>query len=680
MLDKMTTTKNCLYCDELISINAIKCKHCGSMLSVSPTPTGNLDPFTFTKMSLATHYEILSEIGRGGMASVYKAIQRNLQRTVALKVIHQNLIHDNEFIERFHSEARLAASLNHQNIIAIYDEGIENGVHFIAMEYLDGEDLHKKIQIKGKLSVEQTVQIISSIAESLDYIHKKGLIHRDIKTSNIIITNSQRAVLTDFGIARAVSGSKLSQTGSVLGTPEYMSPEQADGIGAEPRSDLYSLGVVMYECLAGVVPFSGENPIATIYKIINTPHPPLSKFNGSVPVWLQLVVNKSLSKIPQNRFSSGKEFSNALKDKKEIATVEKQFVPLRTQKLNIKDPIIEVFKKDKVKRESKRKVKREEYVVSRNKKPKAIYFIGATIIILLIAIGTMIFRENNFGKTNIEDLIKDAQYMSLSRSDQKMVLSLIESGDNLFNNNQLLQPAGENAFEMFSKVIKIHNTDSYARSKIESIFIKLRSQAKDDLNTGNNGKAEASIDLLKRYYPDRTSDLNKLLQKDENSQLLSKTQQMLSRNNLTLEDLNVIYANLKTEFSSERDNEIAKAYLLQLEDKFKQLGEASFSSNQFQKALQIYEKGREYFVSNSSFLNRINECRRKIQDMSLVEVPNLIGMTVEEASISLVNKGLVVTSLTVAGPLSERGLVVGQRPSAGTRVKHGDPVTLSVGE
>ena len=181
----MTTTRNCPYCDELISINAIKCKHCASMLSNSSTPSGSLDPFTFTKMSLAARYDILSEIGRGGMATVYRAVQKNLQRTVALKVIHQNLIHDQEFLARFHSEARLrGASLNHPNIVSIYDEGIENGVHYIAMEYLDGEDLHKKIKTRGKISIDQTVQVISSIAEALDYIHKRGLIHRDIKTSN----------------------------------------------------------------------------------------------------------------------------------------------------------------------------------------------------------------------------------------------------------------------------------------------------------------------------------------------------------------------------------------------------------------------------------------------------------------------------------------------------------------
>lgn len=311
-------SKRCPYCDELIRANAIKCKHCGSMLNETPTPTGSTDPLTYTKQALAEKYEILEEIGRGGMAVVYKAVQKNLNRTVALKVVHQNLVHDQGFLKRFHREAQLGASLSHNNIVHIYDEGEASGVHFMAMEYLEGTDLHKLIHSKGKLSVDETIKIIAPITEALDYAHSEGLIHRDIKSSNIILSKGNRPVITDFGIAHAVSGTKLTKTGTVIGTPEYMSPEQAEGEKIDGRSDLYSLGVVMYECLTGKVPFKGDNPVTTIYKILHEQPQKAKTINTAIPKWLESVIEKTLSKNPKDRFQSGADIKKALNKKTEV--------------------------------------------------------------------------------------------------------------------------------------------------------------------------------------------------------------------------------------------------------------------------------------------------------------------------------------------------------------------------
>ena len=195
------------------------------------------------------------------MATVYKAIQKNLNRLVALKVVHPNLVHDTEFLNRFHREAQMAASLNHPNIVMIYDVGAINGVHFISMEYLEGEDLQTLIRRSGKISVDDTIHIIAPIAEALDYAHQMGLIHRDVKSANIMITKTRRAVLTDFGIAHPVSGTRLTLAGTIIGTPEYMSPEQAEGKQIDGRSDIFSLGIVMFECLTGTVPFKGDSPL-----------------------------------------------------------------------------------------------------------------------------------------------------------------------------------------------------------------------------------------------------------------------------------------------------------------------------------------------------------------------------------------------------------------------------------
>lgn len=674
----MTTVKNCPYCDELISINAIKCKHCGSMLNEMPNPSQITDPFTYTKMSLSNRYDILSEIGRGGMATVYKAIQRNLQRTVALKVIHQNLVHDKEFIERFHSEARLAASLNHPNIVSIYDEGIENGVHYIAMEYLDGDDLHKKIKTRGKLSIDQTIQIISPIAESLDYIHKRGLIHRDIKTSNIIITNDYRPVLTDFGIARAISGSKLSQTGSVLGTPEYMSPEQADGIGAEPRSDLYSLGVVLYECLTGTVPFTGDNPVATIYKIINAPPPPLSAFNGSMPEWIQTIVEKSLAKHPHNRFLTGKEFSKTLQERKKVNVRDNQTGSPRTQKLDSKELKLTLNKKNKSwKKSTGKRVSGSQNTTSRGKRINANYLIGGTILVLLLVIGYILMKDVIFGNRNIIELIKDANWATLTQSQQNEVLSLIEAGDESFEKNQLLEPFNNNAYQRYKSALKVHPTNSYALVQLGKIFDEIYNAAKEALNEGNNDKVNALISQLKEYYPEEEYKIAALLQGSHSMELLNDSDRLLAKADASLEELNKIYENITAILNTEPDNENAKEAMLKLENKFIDVGNTYIGSNQLQLASNVFQQGKNYFPNNNEINSRLIEIRRRIESENTVEVPNVVGRLESEARNILSSSGLKCEVFGVSGS-GTKGTVVGQNVSAGTRTRRNSPIIINV--
>lgn len=308
-------TKRCPYCNEEILAAARKCKHCKEWLEDPPTTTTSIrNPETLVREALNENYEIEKELGRGGMAIVYKAKQRSLGRDIALKVLPQGVSHDKKMLERFHREARSAARLNHPHIVTIIDEGETNGVHFMAMEYLSGRDLHEMIQEDGRLPCDEAVSIITPIADALAYAHKKDMIHRDVKGSNVMITDIGRPVLMDFGIAYASSEARLTQTGTVLGTPEYMSPEQARGTEVEPRSDLYSLGVVLYEAITGELPHSGGHPMSVVYKVLHEPYKPPRQIRPEIPEWLEQVVAKCLMKDVDDRFSSCDDLAEALRN------------------------------------------------------------------------------------------------------------------------------------------------------------------------------------------------------------------------------------------------------------------------------------------------------------------------------------------------------------------------------
>lgn len=262
-------------------------------------------------------YEIIEPLSQGGMADIYKAWQPSLKRHVALKVLASDLATDAEFVARFQQEAVAAANLNHTNIVTIYDVGSENDYHYIAMELVDGTSLQEHILNHGALDLEQVVGIITQVSAALDYAHDRGLIHRDIKPANVLIENRGRVVLTDFGIAEALSSSSLTATLSgdevIFGTPHYMSPEQIKEESVDHRSDLYSLGIVCYEMLAGQVPFEGTTTHSIVYAQVHTPPPPLNEVAASeVPFPVEAVVDKMLAKRPEDRYASAGEFAAAL--------------------------------------------------------------------------------------------------------------------------------------------------------------------------------------------------------------------------------------------------------------------------------------------------------------------------------------------------------------------------------
>src|SRR3989339_2119972 len=247
---------------------------------------------------------ITGVLGRGGMGNVYKAAQEPLNRQVALKLLPQEYARNEEFQSRFVAEDKAISQLEHQNIVGIYDFGTEEGVHYIAMRYIEGVNLGDRIRKEKKLGWELPVDYARQTCRALRYAHERNIIHRDIKPQNILLDNQDHLFVTDFGIAKIYQQTGLTRTGVVVGTPEYMSPEQAEGLELNPQTDLYSLGVVIYEMLTGNPPFTGDNPLSIAYKHVNVTPPPPSEHRRDLRQRLELVVLKALKKDRAVRYRS----------------------------------------------------------------------------------------------------------------------------------------------------------------------------------------------------------------------------------------------------------------------------------------------------------------------------------------------------------------------------------------
>jgi serine/threonine-protein kinase len=266
-------------------------------------------------------YRVISRVGSGGMAEVYCAEDTQLGRRVAVKLLHERFAQDEEFVERFRREASSAASLSHANIVNVYDRGQWGGTYYIAMEYLDGRSLDSIVREEAPLAPARAIELTEQVLRAARFAHRHGVVHRDLKPHNVIIDEEGRVKVTDFGIARA-GASEITQTGSIMGTARYLSPEQAQGHTVSPRSDLYAIGIMLYELLTGTVPFEGDSVVAIALRHLSEPPRPPSSLVPTVSANLDAIVMRALAKRPEARFSDADEFLAALEGERERLRAE----------------------------------------------------------------------------------------------------------------------------------------------------------------------------------------------------------------------------------------------------------------------------------------------------------------------------------------------------------------------
>jgi len=262
---------------------------------------------------IAERYELEELVGTGGMSSVYRAHDKLLERSVALKVLHEQYTSDGDYVERFRREARAVAQLTHPNIVTVIDRGEQDGRQFIVFEYVDGENLKALVEREGPLPEREALELALQVARALSFAHQQDLVHRDVKPQNVLLDDEGRAKVTDFGIARSLDvEAGITQTGTVMGTSDYIAPEQARGVKASVQTDIYSLGAVLYELLTGEVPYHGDNFVAIAMRHINEPVPSVRERRSDVSPRVEAAVQRAMAKDPRDRFQSMDEFGAEL--------------------------------------------------------------------------------------------------------------------------------------------------------------------------------------------------------------------------------------------------------------------------------------------------------------------------------------------------------------------------------
>ncbi|MBE6154940.1 MAG: Stk1 family PASTA domain-containing Ser/Thr kinase [Firmicutes bacterium] len=369
---------------------------------------------------ISDRYQIIKAIGEGGMANVYLAHDTILDRDVAVKILRGDLANDEKFVRRFQREALSASSLSHTNIVEVYDVGEDNGNYYIVMEYVDGKHLKNLVKKRGKLTLSEAVDIMLQITDGMSIAHDSYIIHRDIKPQNIMILENGLIKITDFGIAMAMNATQLTQTNSVMGSVHYLPPEQASGQGSTLQSDIYSMGIVMYELLTGELPFKGDNAVEIALKHLKEPLPDIKEKLGNVPNSIINIIKKSTAKNPKNRYSDARVMHEDLKTCLDKSRIEEPIIKYKYPEDDNNDAGI--TKIAKVKKEEKKNEPKEEVIAKKitgddlkkqNKLLIVLAFIFTGLVVGITSVVVLMPTLTNSGK---QATIPDVKGMSVTEA------------------------------------------------------------------------------------------------------------------------------------------------------------------------------------------------------------------------------------------------------------------------
>lgn len=348
-------------------------------------------------------YEIIERIGVGGMAIVYKAKDLLLNRIVTIKVLREQFASDDDFVRRFRREAQSAASLSHPNIVSIYDVGKDGDTEYIVMEYVEGQNLKELIRNYAPLSSEQSINLAMQIAQAIRHAHEHNIIHRDIKPHNILVTADGRLKVTDFGIARAVSAATMTHTGDIVGSVHYLSPEQAKGVQTNEQSDLYSLGIILYELLTGKVPYDGETPIAIALKHLQEQPVPPSKLNPRISQELESIILRAIAKSPEQRYKTAVEMLEDLSHVQNGQPIRKVDLPFEE---DLESTRIHKSLSSGVNEALSSLPKNEDSGLKPSKKKRKIWpWVAAGVVLLLLGLGFGLRSYIGGGTAKVPNLV-----------------------------------------------------------------------------------------------------------------------------------------------------------------------------------------------------------------------------------------------------------------------------------
>lgn len=479
-------------------------------------------------------YEIIKTIGEGGMANVYLANDTILDRKVAIKVLRGDLSNDEKFIRRFQREALSVSNLSHPNIVEVYDVGEEDGQYYIVMEYIEGKTLKQLLKKRETLTLPEVIDIMLQLTDGLAHAHESYIIHRDIKPQNIMILDNGLVKITDFGIAMALNATQLTQTNSVMGSVHYLPPEQANGKSATVKSDIYSLGILMYELITGSVPFKGDNAVEIALKHMKEKIPSIRKQNPTIPQSVENIVIKATAKNPRNRYDSVKEMHNDLEVCMEKENAKKVTFEYPENDIDDSEPITKKKEKNKIEKpnveytEKKEESIEEDILETPKKRNTVILLLTGIVLFLLIIAGIFwlsstkevkdVIVPNVVGK-EIEKAIKELEKLGFKYTIESKESETVAEGLVIRTNPKAgsTRKKGDTITIIESLGGEYHYLEDYTgkdyteiKAKLELIGVNVNIEKKDVENKDEyKGKEQNIIDQKPIYNKDEKKVLEK---------------------------------------------------------------------------------------------------------------------------------------------------------------------------